>query len=102
MIGYYLQSQHGHDIDYCNGRCQNATHAWIECDDVVIDITCGQFEDCPLPQPYVGTDSEWHAKWQPGFGCDGRRTLKEAGYNRPADEWSDTYEEVLRILRMDE
>lgn len=41
LLGDYLNTQLGLRVEYVFGEQDGASHAWVELDGVVIDITCG-------------------------------------------------------------
>lgn len=55
VLGAFLVEENpGERFDYVCGR-RNGTHAWIEHNGIVLDITADQFEDCNEPiivRPY--------------------------------------------------
>jgi hypothetical protein len=44
-------------------RDDGRTHAWIESDGLIIDISAGQFSDAPA-QVIITRDSSWHAQFK--------------------------------------
>ncbi len=51
---------HGHyGFDYMLGRVNGGSHAWLQRDDLVVDITADQFGS-HLPPVIVSTSSPWH------------------------------------------
>ena len=62
MLGMYLQEELGISCDYVSGELGNRTHAWLELDGVVIDITSDQFAG---GEPViVSKDSEFHRRFE--------------------------------------
>lgn len=39
------------------------SHAWLERDGLIVDITADQFNDCPGPAVWVTRDRGWHAQF---------------------------------------
>ena len=66
MFGTYLFERCGVNAKYVSsveGAGFDGTHAWLELGDLIIDLTCDQFPQDPLPAPYVGKDRAWHSRW---------------------------------------
>jgi len=67
ILGYHLLTVHAVETTYCNGETHNPhfqSHAWLEYGNVIIDITCCQFDNCLFPCPYVEVDDSWHKRWK--------------------------------------
>ncbi|QBR72154.1 hypothetical protein CU048_13735 [Beijerinckiaceae bacterium] len=63
MFGKHLIDTYGIDSVYVSGRSSSgASHAWIECLGLIIDLTGDQFLDDPLPPVFVSSDQHWHAR----------------------------------------
>jgi hypothetical protein len=82
MLGDYLRTHHGLDVEYVWGDNDWGDHAWLECEGVVIDITSDQFQNRP-PVFFAAKDS-WYTSWEEALrvpvssGCldhDNRRLL---------------------------
>lgn len=67
MIGHYLKTECGQsplEIQGIRDGFDGAdTHAWLSVNDMIVDITCGQYKDCPHPT-IISVYSEWHSQWQ--------------------------------------
>jgi hypothetical protein len=44
-------------------RDDGPRHAWIECDELIIDLTAGQFQDAP-ERVMITRDRSWHAQFK--------------------------------------
>jgi hypothetical protein len=53
----YVASWHGSDW------AKFGSHAWLEVDGWIIDLTCDQFPDIPISAPYIGRNRTWHSRW---------------------------------------
>ena len=66
MVGHYLKYECGLLPAEIQGSRDGAdgtdTHAWLSVNGVVVDITCGQYSDCPHTIVIADT-SEWHSRW---------------------------------------
>lgn len=62
LLGDYLSLQLGLEVNYVCGEKDGGSHAWIECDGVVIDITSDQFEG--RPPVYIAAGDSWYSSWQ--------------------------------------
>jgi hypothetical protein len=50
------------DVTYiCGLKPEHQSHAWLEVEGIVIDITADQIG---LPPVIVSEDSQWHSEWQ--------------------------------------
>ena len=91
MLGYHLSKRFGLDVTYEAGDRYGpdwGSHAWLEVGNVIIDLTCCQFEDCPHVCPYVGEDRTWHDQWD----------LKDsylASEPTGKEYWNDAYQDIL-------
>ena len=59
LLGDYLYSIGYSQVAYVSGWRNNQSHAWIEIDDVIIDITADQFSE-KKDAVIVTTDKSWH------------------------------------------
>lgn len=74
LLGTYLEDQCGFSgFEYVSGERGNhsdntwTSHAWLQCGELVVDITADQFADAPMPV-VVADPSPWHR----GFAVDSR------------------------------
>ena len=97
LVGDYLHQQ----LDIPLKRIQIATnsrrigrHAWTMLDEIIIDITADQFDDCS-EQVIVSRKSAWHRTWsQPEF-----EDHELSVGNDFADQvWSDLYQYILQRM----
>lgn len=86
LLGDYLSSQLGLQVDYVCGEKDGGSHAWIECDGVVIDITSDQFEG--RPPVYIAVRDSWYSSWQ--------EESRHPAVHQPG-AW--TYQEERAVLR---
>jgi len=93
MLCYYLFKEHNIETTIVTGEIwkpEYGSHAWLEYGELIIDLTCCQFDKCRLECPYVGTDREWHDRW----GEDSRLDFRDV-----TQEWvqhsTDEYRELL-------
>ena len=94
MLGHHLLNVYSIETTYCNGEIYDpdyCSHAWLELDSTILDITCCQFADCPFDCPYVATDSSWHTKWNAE-----RRSIKAISGGMAF--WGHAYRELLEKL----
>ena len=95
MLGHHLKMNYSFKTTYCNGAIHDPefhSHAWLEFDSLIIDITCGQFEDFPYNCPYVGLDDRWHSKWNAQ-----RRPIMEA--TGGMEYWGPAYQELTTRIQ---
>lgn len=62
LFGHYLNTQHGLQAEYVCGDLDGSSHAWLELDGVVIDITGDQFDG--RPPVFIAVKDEWYAGWE--------------------------------------
>ena len=66
ILGQYLADSLNIDFDYCCGfldeGANRVSHAWLQNDDFIIDITADQFADIDI-KIWVTLKSKWHVKW---------------------------------------
>ena len=62
LLGHYLNTQHGLKAEYICGERDGLTHAWLELDGVVIDITGDQFDG--RPPVFMAAKDEWYTSWE--------------------------------------
>lgn len=67
MLGEYLRDCGLGDWHYRMGvNERRGTHAWVERDGALVDITADQFPDLDQPPPVIaGTDWSWHDRHFP-------------------------------------
>ena len=80
-LATYIFSETGMICSYVNGRNggiagELGSHAWLEFDDFVIDITADQFNNrgYDLPEIYVGKRTDWYDSYKIDIKSDGRHT----------------------------
>lgn len=63
LLGQYLFDQGLGQWTYRNGECDRQTHAWIERNGLLVDITAYQFSD--ISEPVIVTfETSWHSKFE--------------------------------------
>ncbi|RMM79824.1 hypothetical protein ALQ71_00046 [Pseudomonas coronafaciens pv. striafaciens] len=62
LMGDYLNTLGIGDFHYVCSAKDGASHAWLELDGLIIDITGDQFPD--RPQVYVGEPDDWYNEWE--------------------------------------
>lgn len=86
-LATYLYSELGITCDYVHGKYggrdnEIESHAWLEADGVVVDITGDQFKDYgyELQDVYVGPKTDWYRSFETEVSKDGRHiSLDEKG-----------------------
>ena len=92
MLGAYLDEQGIQPLIYVGGQRGEKSHAWLESDGLIIDITADQFDDCDEPV-IVTRESEWHSTFERDFESEASFiNYDPATVNRLARP----YEEILR------
>ena len=66
LLAKFLQEKGYSGITYVCGWKNRQSHAWLEVDDVVIDITADQFRDDMEPV-IVTQDRSWHSQFEEDF-----------------------------------
>lgn len=62
LLGRYLiESGYQNVLYVCGSMDEMGTHAWVEVDSIIVDITADQFGQSSL---IVTNHSEWHQKWE--------------------------------------
>ena len=67
LLAAYLKDQGLGNFSYVSGWCRQLddtgfSHAWLEKDDLILDVTVDQFE-AGKERPLVTTDQTWHAQF---------------------------------------
>jgi hypothetical protein len=63
LLGTYLKEKGLGEYNYMYGSCGiHGTHAWLQKDDLIIDITADQFDDIK-ESVIVTRKSIWHDRW---------------------------------------
>ncbi len=62
LLGDYFNTQLGLRVEYVCGEKDGGSHAWIELDGVVIDITSDQFEG--RPPVFIAAKDSWYTSWE--------------------------------------
>ena len=70
------------------------SHAWLEQDEIIIDITADQFDDLDAPPTIVSLDREWHRKNYPIV--EGRRHAGLSYWDGPSHHTMQLIYEELR------
>ncbi|WP_010223482.1 hypothetical protein [Pseudomonas donghuensis] len=86
LLGDYLNTQLGLRVEYVCGERDGGSHAWLELDDVVIDITSDQFDG--RPPVFIAVKDDWYASWE--------ESARHIAIHHPS-AW--TYSEERNILR---
>jgi hypothetical protein len=63
LLGIYLQENGIRNVEYVWGAAGVRSHAWLEVDGTIIDITADGFEDVD-DSVLVTTDSSWHSRFE--------------------------------------
>jgi hypothetical protein len=61
MLGEYLNSSGIGVFLYVRANREMASHAWVELDGIIIDITADQFQG--RQRVYVGEADDWYKEW---------------------------------------
>ena len=70
LLGEWLIRKGFEGIEYVSGSSDEfKTHAWLECDGLIIDITADQF-DMGMPPVFVSRDRSFHNQFQVSARCD--------------------------------
>lgn len=68
LLGTYLKEVGAGTFQYILGArgegVSRSTHAWLEGDGLIIDITADQFDDAPRKRVIVSTSSPWHDSFE--------------------------------------
>ena len=102
MFGTYLFERYSVNAQYVSsthtdGFEPHGSHAWLELDDLIIDLTCDQFSHDPLPAPYVGKDRSWHSQWAVEHKTDMEVWL-ECNRALMFSTWGEAYKDLLEQL----
>ncbi|MFG0337706.1 hypothetical protein ACF8FF_07210 [Pseudomonas sp. zjy_13] len=89
LLGEYLAAA-GVSSTYVVGKNQIASHAWLEVDDLVVDLTADQFEG--RPPVFVGLKDDWYFDWAE----DSRRVARLLPNGSHCSENKAVLREVLR------
>lgn len=65
LLAKYLEESGHSGFNYILGERHDSSHAWLQKDALIVDITGDQFSDMPHPV-FVGAHSDWHASFN---GC---------------------------------
>jgi hypothetical protein len=93
LLGQYLTDIGLGQWSYRRGNDESRTHAWIERDDVIVDITGDQFDDVSEPVT-VTTDHSWHDRRFPS--SPGTRIAGLSYWDGPALEGMERDYAVLK------
>ncbi|EQB0441288.1 hypothetical protein ACYAE2_002300 [Pseudomonas aeruginosa] len=86
LLGDYLNNHLGLRVEYVCGEKDGGSHAWIELDGAVIDITSDQFEG--RPPVFIDAKDTWYTSWE--------ETSRHLAIHHPG-AW--TYREERELLR---
>jgi len=62
LMGDYFNTLEVGEFFYVCGMKEGASHAWLEVDRLIVDITGDQFPD--RPSIYVDTPAAWYGEWE--------------------------------------
>lgn len=62
LLGKWLEQNGYDDFDFVVGEREEQSHAWLEKNDIIVDITADQFDD-NLPTVIVSNDHGWHSQF---------------------------------------
>lgn len=82
------------EFEYVWGMRGEQSHAWLECDDLIIDITADQFPDIK-EKIIVTNDKSWHNNFKGQSRSDGD-FKKNNSYNRK--RLTTIYQNILRRI----
>lgn len=85
LLGTFIKDETGQRSTYVLGYLGQRSHAWIEMEGIIVDITADQFSDVTHPV-MVSIDPGWHSQFQ-------NREFFEADYRlqNAADELGRSY-----------
>jgi hypothetical protein len=63
LLAKFLQENGHTDFLYICRRCEDQSHAWLQRDDLIVDITADQFPD-QQQSVIVAFDSDWHKTFE--------------------------------------
>jgi hypothetical protein len=94
LLAKYLQEKGEGKAEYVSGNDGNQTHAWLELDGIIIDITADQFNRSIDPV-IVSTNSTWHQS----FEDRSRRTVSIDDYDaHTSTSLNLAYQELIHTL----
>jgi hypothetical protein len=97
LLGQYLFDQSLGLWEYTGGERERDlhSHAWLECDGLIIDITADQFED--VDEPVIVTrDRSWHAQF---VYSEARHPVQINEYDPGTQRWLwPIYERIMDAL----
>jgi hypothetical protein len=65
LLAQYLYDKNYGDFLLVIGSKNGISHAWLEKDDLIIDITIGQFEQFKDIKIYIGPETDWYREFCP-------------------------------------
>jgi hypothetical protein len=68
---------------------EKVSHSWIELNDIIIDITCYQFND--WEKPYIGACTLWHSKFE-------GQVIEEIIPQDEITHWSKSYSKSYELI----
>ena len=100
LLGEYLQRCGLGTWTYVSGwaAAPRGTHAWIERDGVIVDITADQFDEKIHEPVIVTTDPSWHAQFADRMGSHPATLEHEATISNQASVLASDFERLLRHL----
>jgi hypothetical protein len=94
LLAKYLQEKGEGKAEYVSGNDGNQTHAWLELDSIIIDITADQFNRSIDPV-IVSTNSTWHQR----FEDRSRRTVSIDDYDaHTSTSLNAAYQELIHTI----
>lgn len=63
LLAKYLEENKYNNFEYICGKKERQTHAWLERDGLIIDITADQFNDQNYPV-FVSMDHTWYLQFE--------------------------------------
>ncbi|WP_158682558.1 hypothetical protein [Pseudomonas sp. XWY-1] len=92
MLGEYLNSLGIGVFLYVRANRAMATHAWVELDGIVIDITSDQFQG--RPRVYVGEADAWYKKWK----VDAKHLAEHCPAAMVSSSEHEFYEKIMTLM----
>lgn len=90
LLAKYFRDN-GIECEYVWGMCGQQSHAWLECDNLIVDITADQFDEIK-EEILITAYKSWHRKFKGQSRSDGD-FLKFGSYNR--DRLNTIYKNIL-------
>lgn len=94
LLGKFFEQKGVGGWEYVSGRLAQQTHAWLEKDGWIVDITADQFSDAPAVV-IVTSDRSWHDRFEVEF----RRPYGSTGCSEDtAKQLEAAYDTILENL----